>query len=76
MIKKSSVLEIKNIFLRLPPRQRIKLLEELEDKLFSSRFREIVSVLRSKSKTSSLKRITRISKNIRKKLYDETKGGG
>ena len=76
MIKKSSVLEIKNIFLSLPPRQRIKLLEELEDKLFSSRFREIVSVLRSKSKTSSLKRITRISKNIRKKLYDETKGGG
>ena len=77
MIKIASKLtpqKIKQAVYQLNPPQRIRLLEDLEDSFFPGRLRQIVSVLRSKAKTSSLNKITKITQKIRKRLYEETQG--
>ncbi|UCD14947.1 MAG: hypothetical protein JSV34_04275 [Candidatus Omnitrophota bacterium] len=62
----------KRAIFRLPLKERIKFLEELEDEIFPSRFRDIVSILRSKAKKPiSLKKITQVCKKVRKRLYNE-----
>ena len=68
--------EVKKAIFGLPVKERIRFLEDLEERLLPYRFREIASILRSKAKKPvSLKKITKICKKVRKKLYEEeTKG--
>ncbi|OGX07411.1 MAG: hypothetical protein A2Z88_11430 [Omnitrophica WOR_2 bacterium GWA2_47_8] len=64
--------EVKEAVARLSPRERLKLLEALEDKLFAARMREITSIIRSKAKTNSPRKIAQAVKRAQRRLYAKT----
>jgi ribosomal protein L31E len=64
--------EFKRAISKLPLKERIKFLEDMEEEFFPSRFREIISIIRSKvKKPLSVKKITQVCERVRKRLYEE-----
>lgn len=62
----------KRAIFKLPIKERIQFFKELEEDIFPARFRKIISILRSKAKKPiSLKKITQICEETRKRLSEE-----
>ena len=77
MIKKSnnSLLIAKETLSRLSLEERIQIFKELQNDLYPILLEQASSLMRSKAKTTSMKKISQIVKKVRKKLYEREISG-
>ena len=69
-IRKWNFKDLRQALRHLGQKERMLILEDLQQDLYAQRLRKISDILRSKARTTSFRKISRITQKVRQKLHD------